>query len=812
MPVSFSTWDPRRWVMDLANVWQDTRQIVITAQIAAIYAAILIPFKAGIPIIPGFVELRPANAIPIVASLLFGPAAAWGAGIGNIIGDCFGTLGPASFFGFWGNFFFGYLPYFLWGHLGWLSSGGPPLVSTVKQGVEYTLICILASAACAGIIGWGVEALGLLPFVVLAPAIFFNNIVMGLLLGPPLLRFLYPRVQRWRLRFEDIPGSLNRVQRTKGEFLRQGEEALFSHSSLASGNHKAVLECSDLFFQYAGAGTPVFSNLSFSVSPGELVMVLGRSGTGKSTLAHACNGLIPHFIQGHYSGEMCVLGRPTMNDPVWAQAGRVGMVFQDFDAQLVASTADGELRHPLEYRDPPLSAEEVARRIQDALNRVGLHIGLDRDPMTLSGGQRQRLVLASVLAQAPSVLVLDEPGSDLDPGGCEQLRAVLLQVKQQGLALLVTERDYENIHFADRLLVLDKEVVAWTGPPGELLRQPQLMRELGLRPLSLTECFEGQKCDQMPISVAEAWGVADALQVGLRPPPSVVNDELRLGRSHVGTNDTSIPVIQVEAMSFGYDGQEVLHDLSFSIRSGEFLAIVGANGSGKSTLSRLLNGLLVPSAGRIVVAGLDTRRTAMKDLAQAVGLVFQNPDHQIFAETVWDEVAFSLRNFGFDEHEIQTRVQEALASVGFSVEESRDQDPFSLRKGERQRIAVASVLASRPGILIFDEPTTGLDAFETDRMMGMIQDLNREGHTVVMITHSMRLVAQYATRCVLMRNGRIEAEGHPREVFANPEWLHASSLTLPALSQFSQRWGCTLLTVEEVRASFMSEVAFRNDE
>ncbi|MGD9850831.1 MAG: energy-coupling factor transporter ATPase [Nitrospirales bacterium] len=788
--------------MDLASVWQDTRLIVITVQIAAIYAAILIPFKAGIPIIPGFVELRPANAIPIVASLLFGPAAAWGAGIGNVIGDCFGTLGPASFFGFWGNFFFGYLPYLLWGHLGWLSSGGPPLVSTMKQGVEYTLICILASAACAGIIGWGVEALGLLPFVVLAPAIFFNNIVMGLLLGPPLLRFLYPRVQRWKLRFEDIQGALNRVQSLKGVKVNQGEKARLSHSHLSAESHTSVLECSHLSFQYAGAVSPIFTNLSFSVSRAELVMVLGSSGTGKSTLTYACNGLIPHLIPGHYSGEISVMGRPTVNDPVWAQAGRVGMVFQDFDAQLVASTADGELRHPLEYRDPPLSVENVMRRIHDALCRVGLHIGLDRDPMTLSGGQRQRLVLASVLAQTPSVLVLDEPGSDLDPAGCRQLREVLLQVKQEGLALLVTERDYENIDYADRLLVLGKEAMAWTGPPEELLRQPQLMRKLGLRPLALTECFEGIECDQIPISVEEAWDVTDALHVSLHPPPSVLNDELRLGMSHCAIHDRSLSVIQVEAMSFGYDGQEVLHDLSFSIRSGEFLAIVGANGSGKSTLARLLNGLLVPTGGRIVVSGMDTRWTAMKELAQRVGLVFQNPDHQIFAETAWEEVAFSLRNFGYDEQDIESRVKEALAAVGFAFDASREQDPFSLRKGERQRLAVASVLASRPEILIFDEPTTGLDAIETDRMMEMIQNLNREGHTVVMITHSMRLVAQYATHCFLMKDGRIVGEGHPREVFGHHEWLHVSSLTLPAISQFSQRWGCTLLTVEEVRASF----------
>ena len=183
MKTSSSAWHPARRIAELTNVWRDTRLVVLIAQIAAIYAAILIPFKVGIPLIPGFAELRPANAIPIVASLLFGPAAAWGAGLGNIIGDCFGSLGPASVFGFLGNFFFGYVPYLLWGHMGLLSSGQPPVIKSWRQGLEFGIVCVVASGVCAGIIGWGVELLGLLPFMILAPAIFLNNIVMGFLLG-----------------------------------------------------------------------------------------------------------------------------------------------------------------------------------------------------------------------------------------------------------------------------------------------------------------------------------------------------------------------------------------------------------------------------------------------------------------------------------------------------------------------------------------------------------------------------------------------------------------------------------------------------
>jgi energy-coupling factor transporter ATP-binding protein EcfA2 len=800
MPLPQPVCDSRRWWADLTDVWRDTRLIVLTAQIAAIYAAILIPFKAGIPIIPGFVELRPANAIPIVASLLFGPAAAWGAGIGNVIGDCFGTLGPASVFGFLGNFFFGYLPYVLWGHMGWLSSGQPPMVKSWRQMMEYGVVCVLASAGCAGIIGWGVEWLGLLPFVILAPAIFFNNIVVGMFLGPPLLGFLYPRVKRWRLRYEDIrkSGSLSdqpsSLLKTCDSAFKDGTSKNLRHS---------LLECRGLSFQYAAGSQPVLRHVSFSLAPGELVVLLGRSGSGKSTLCYACNGLIPHLVPGTFSGTLRVKGQSTVDDPVWKQAGRVGLVFQDFDTQLVATTVDGELLHPLEYRDPPLSSDEVRRRVVHALSQIGLADCAYRDPMTMSGGQRQRLVMASVLVQEPELLVLDEPGSDLDPAGRAQLREVLRNLQKEGITVLMTEHDDGYLAQADRVLVLDQGEIVWEGKPEALLRHPQLMRDCGLRPLALTECFEEWGVEPLPISVEEAWTQAEALNLRLYPPSAVLDDTLRLGNMPERSPSMALSLIQVEGVSFQYEDQVVLDDVSFTIQPGDFLALLGQNGSGKSTLARLLNGLLTPTHGRIVVDGMDTRTTSMNELAKRVGLVFQNPDHQIFADTVWEEVAFSAKNMGCSKDEIAVRVQESLAAVGLPFEGSRDLDPFSLRKGERQRIAVASVLATRPTVLIVDEPTTGLDPDETDRMMAMIRQLNQQGHTIVMITHSMRLVAAYARRCLLMHSGRMIADGTPREIFADPGLIRAASLEIPDISRFSQRWGQTLLTVEEVKASCM---------
>jgi energy-coupling factor transport system ATP-binding protein len=197
----------------------------------------------------------------------------------------------------------------------------------------------------------------------------------------------------------------------------------------------------------------------------------------------------------------------------------------------------------------------------------------------------------------------------------------------------------------------------------------------------------------------------------------------------------------------------------------------------------------------------------MSELAKRVGLVFQNPDHQIFADTVWEEVAFSAKNLGCSPEEISIRVRESLQAVGLPVEENGALDPFSLRKGERQRVAVASILATRPAILIFDEPTTGLDAQETDRMMAMVRELNRQGHTIVMITHSMRLVAEYARRCLLMKAGQVVADGSPRDIFHDSALIQTASLEIPPLSQFSQRWGHTLLTVNEVKASLKPKLA-----
>ena len=800
MKVPTSASNPILWVADLTNVWRDTRLVVLIAQIAAIYAAILIPFKVGIPLIPGFAELRPANAIPIVASLLFGPAAAWGAGLGNIIGDCFGSLGPASVFGFLGNFFFGYVPYLLWGNMGLLSSSQPPVIKSWRQGLEFGIVCVVASGVCAGMIGWGVELLGLLPFMILAPAIFLNNMVMGFLLGPPLLLFLYPRVARWGLLYSDLRQEKIRMEDPR--FLRSTVSPPTTIDN-QTNDPVPIVEICDLTFRYNSEATPTLHHLSLQVSEGETVALMGRGGSGKSTLCFTLNGLIPHVLSGDFSGAVRVKGQDTRNQRVWHQAGNVGLVFQDFETQLVSTNVETELAFALDYVDPPLTPNEITQRIQWALEEVGL-TGLERcDPLTLSGGQRQRLVMASLLASQPALLVLDQPMTDLDPEARTLLRTLFAKLRQKGITILITEQESESILHANRICVLHEGGVIWEGPPRAFFSQPNMAEQHGIRPLDLAQGFVGLDIPVLPVTVDDAWRCVDDYGLTFDPPHFLFQEDNidDSSRENLETSQTG-PLLNVEKVSFTYEREvKILENISFSISSGEFVAVVGKNGSGKSTLTKLFNGLLIPSGGQVLVAGHDTRVVPMSDLAKFVGYVFQNPDHQIFAETVCEEVAFSARNLGCSREECDQRVQEALTAVGLDWEMSRSQDPFSLTKGERQRVAVASVLAAKPDLLVFDEPTTGLDAAETDRMMEMIRLLNRKGHTIVIITHSMWLVAKYASRCLLMNRGRLVGDGPTRKIFADPELVESCSLELPPLTKFSQRWGSTLLTIPEVQAS-----------
>lgn len=513
---------------------------------------------------------------------------------------------------------------------------------------------------------------------------------------------------------------------------------------------------------------------------GERLAVLGPSEAGKSTLALCLNGLIPRLIKGDYRGQLEVANLPLQYCRPRHLAGQVAALFQDFEAQLFCTRVDQEVAFGPENLGLPL--EVLKRRVARALSLVGLSGWGRRNPATLSGGQKQLLALAAVLALEPRLLVLDEPTTDLDPLRVEELLFTLDRLSlKENFTLMLLGEDLRLAWHCSRIVLLERGQVAVDGPPGPVLRQVETFRRLGLRPLGLPALFHDLGQTELPLNLAEAEDQARRLGWKARRRESEADSPATAG--------TAGPeILALREVTFSYPGEAaIFQDLSLSFRKGEITAILGPNGSGKTTLVKLLRGLLKPQGGEVWTAP-----------ATRVGFVFQNPDYQLFAEQVWEEVAFGPRSLGLDQREVQARVETALSRVHLLAR--AEEDPFSLTKGQRQRLAVAAVLALSPQVIILDEPTTGLDHREQADLLDLVRELHAQGHTIIMVTHSMWAAATYARRLIVLHAGKVALDGPTREVLGQEGVLGECSLRPPAVVQLSRRLGFMALTVDEFRA------------
>jgi len=553
----------------------------------------------------------------------------------------------------------------------------------------------------------------------------------------------------------------------------------------------ASLQAEAISFTYPSAEAAALRDVSLNLAAGDLGYLMGRTGAGKSTLATCLNGIIPEMQAGEYSGTVRVGGEGIGGRPVHEIAGRVGLLFQDFETQLLCSDVESEVAFGLE--NARLPREEMQRRVAEMLELTGLAELRGRDPATLSGGQKQRLALAAVLAPAPEVLILDEPTTDLDPRGKDELMQTCASLRDQGITMLMADHEADHALNTDSLTVLAEGEVAFTGSAPELLADPARSRELGIRPLEMPSLFAALRHRERPLTPEAA---AETLRAeGWRTDEDAY---ARLLKADQRTEGLGYTVVDVEDVHYTYPGSsvEALAGVSLRIREGEFVVILGQNGSGKTTLAKHINGLLRADEGRVTVCGMDARGAAARQLTREVGYLFQNPDHQIFAGRVDEEVAFGPRNLAVSEAEIDLRVRQVLELVNLEGYEARD--PFMLTKGERQRVALASVLAARPRIIVFDEPTTGLDGPQQEQMMRLLRRLNEAGQTIIVITHCTWAAAEYARRALVMDEGRIVADLTPRELFANARLLEETGQVRPAISGFSQGLdGKTLLSARE---------------
>jgi len=544
-----------------------------------------------------------------------------------------------------------------------------------------------------------------------------------------------------------------------------------------------AVQLTNVHFTYRNGETPALAGIDLAVSPAEFVVILGPSGAGKSTLCYTLNGLVPKFMRGNLEGQVTIFGSPTAGERVSTLAERVGLVFQDFESQLFSTNVELEVAFAPENFG--VDRAEIGRRVAECLATVGL-TGLERrEPATLSGGQKQRLAIASVLSLQPRMIVMDEPTTDLDPLGKEGVFQVSRRLRDQGLTMVIAEHETEEAAVADRVVVLHQGRVLAEGTPADVLTRADWLEALGVQPLGAAQL---------------------TARLGLPPALTVADAAEQLAAAGYRVDLTALPtpapepnapaIVEVVGLEHRYpNGLTALQGADLTIRQGEFVAVVGQNGSGKTTLVKHFNGLLMPTAGEVRVAGRPTAGQTVLELGRTVGYVFQNPDHQIFAETVADEVAFGPRNHGVAPDEVQERVAEALAAVGLTGREA--DDPFTLTKGERQRVAVASILATRPQVIVLDEPTTGLDYREQRQMMDLVRRLNEAGHTIICVTHTMWVVAEYACRTIVVKDGRIWMDGPTRAVMVREAELTQASLKPPQLVRISNRLGGTLLTLGE---------------
>ena len=573
----------------------------------------------------------------------------------------------------------------------------------------------------------------------------------------------------------------------------------------------AALVVRDLTCRYADPAAQALAGVSLTAAPGELVAIMGASGAGKSTLLRCINALVPSLAPAECTGEIRLGASSLLGARVGDLGGRVAMVFQDFEAQLFSTNVRLEVAFgPGQLGVAPA---EIAVRVEQTLALVNLASFGGRDPSTLSGGQKQRLAIASILAMEPAVLLLDEPATDLDPIGRRELYAALEGVRGDRLVLLAVEHEVDPVVRADRLILMKEGRVVAAGPAATLVRDVDLFLACGVRPHDLAVLGRLLGCE-LPLDVdgaiaaLRARGVvasataAPAPSEGAAAGPRTGVVAVRPADGTIGAAGT--PILSVRDLSRTYEGgTRALADVSLTIGAGEFIALIGQNGSGKTTLAKHLNGLLQAEAGAVRLDGTDLRTLPLEQVAREVGYVFQNPDHQLFAATVAEEVAFGPRNFGLAGDALAARVDETLAAVGLAGE--RDEDPFLLRKGERQRLAVATVLAMRPRVLILDEPTTGLDYPQVRTMLELLARLRAEGTTIVVITHSPWVVVEYAERALLMRGGRLVFDGALDELLGDEALLASAAFEAPPAARVARALGIRARTVEQLARALGAE-------
>lgn len=555
----------------------------------------------------------------------------------------------------------------------------------------------------------------------------------------------------------------------------------------------AYIKIENLKYRYPNTTKLALDGLDFEIEKGSFIGIIGENGAGKSTLCQAFNGLVPGFFKGAYGGKVLIGDTEVAKTTVSKLCQKVGLVFQNPFNQLSGAkeTVFEEIAFGLQNFGVP--KEEMISRVNEMMELLDIADYRDRNPFDLSGGQMQRVALAGILAMKPEVIVLDEPTSQLDPAGSEEVFAAVDKLAKSGITIIMVEQKLEKLaEYCDRILLLHQgKQIAFDSPEQIFSRED--LQNYGVNPPAYTRICQafGMKKDNgcYPASLKDALVLKDLFPeenvFGLGKKSLDHNAEIRSKREETASCEQS--VFNIEHLKFQYvENVPVLQDVNLTIDNRP-TAIIGQNGAGKTTLVKLLKGLLKPVGGSIYYDGNDMAEKSVAMLAGEIGYVFQNPDDQIFKYHVIDEVMFGPQNIGMTKERAREQAVAALKLVG--LEQLADENPYDLELAERKLVAIASVLAMDTKVIILDEPTIAQDWKGRKIIQKMIRDLSSQGKTVIAILHDMDFVAESFERVIVMAHGKVLADGTKEEVFAQKDILEQARLDQPYLTKLCQRLG-----------------------
>jgi energy-coupling factor transport system ATP-binding protein len=570
-------------------------------------------------------------------------------------------------------------------------------------------------------------------------------------------------------------------------------------NKLVSKKHikNTVVEVDNLTYTYRKALTPAISNVSFQVNQGEFVGIIGPTGAGKTTLCMCINGLIPHALGGDLIGNVICHGLNTRDYDMPELSKHVGITFQDPESQIFGMSVEEDLAFGPENLG--IQPEIIRSRIDKTLETIRMINCRFTTPWKLSGGQKQRVAIGSALTMLPEILVFDEPLSELDPIGKSEVMKVIAQLnKVEGYTVFLVEHNAELLNeFADRIIVLNNGSILLDGTPKEVFKNATLLNKIKVGMPQVTR-FQLNWLKKPSFDEYVITDKNELVTTIKKKEYRVSGHDSKSSKKDINNNSEEREVvIRVEDLCQDYnDDSQILDCINLQIIKGDFVSVIGQNGAGKTTLVKHFNGLLKPCKGKVTVLGKDTNKTTIAELSKKVGYVFQNPDHQIFSTTVKEEVLYGLNIRGFSEDEKEKRMFEALKTV--DLWDQKEEDPLSLGKGARQKLALASVIAIQPEILIIDEPTTGMDYNGCVNIMELINKLHDYGMTIIMITHDMWVVSNYSKRVIVMGcGGRILLDDIPEIVFQNMEILNQVFVKPPSLTEVGIELGFDRTVLKE---------------